>query len=44
MDALMAEVIEGHIRFHVLDPDTRPTEEQSQAADDLIHALRAYLK
>jgi hypothetical protein len=27
MDALMAEVIEGHIRFHVLDPDSRPTED-----------------
>jgi DNA-binding FrmR family transcriptional regulator len=44
MDALMAEVIEGHIRFHVLDPKTRPTDEQTRAADDLIHALRAYLK
>jgi len=44
MDALMAEVIEGHIRFHVLDPNTAPTDEQAQAADDLIHALRAYLK
>jgi DNA-binding FrmR family transcriptional regulator len=44
MDALMAEVIEGHIRFHVLDPNTPPTDDQAQAADDLIHALRAYLK
>jgi DNA-binding FrmR family transcriptional regulator len=44
MDALMAEVIDGHIRFHVLDRTTTPTDEQSQAADDLIHALRAYLK
>jgi DNA-binding FrmR family transcriptional regulator len=44
MDALMAEVIEGHIRFHVLDPNTTPTDDQTQAADDLIHALRAYLK
>jgi len=44
MDALMAEVIEGHIRFHVLDPQREPTDEQAQAADDLIQALRAYLK
>ena len=44
MDALMAEVIEGHIRFHVLDPKRKPTGEQSQAADDLIHALKAYLR
>jgi FrmR/RcnR family transcriptional regulator, repressor of frmRAB operon len=44
MDALMAEVIDGHIRFHILDPKTSPTEEQTRAADDLIQALRAYLK
>jgi FrmR/RcnR family transcriptional regulator, repressor of frmRAB operon len=44
MDSLMAEVIEGHIRFHVLDPERTPTDEQSQAADDLIQALRTYLK
>ena len=44
MDALMAEVIEGHIHLHVLDPRTTPTLDQTQAADDLIHALRAYLK
>lgn len=44
MDALMAEVIEGHIRFRVLDPKTAPSLEQAQAADDLIHALKAYLK
>ncbi len=43
-DALKAGVIEGHIRFHVLDPKTTPTDEQAQAADDLFHALRAYLK
>ena len=44
MDALMAEVIEGHIRYHVLDPNRSPTDEQTQAADDLIDALRAYLR
>ena len=44
MDALMAEVIEGHIRFHILDPNVTPSDEQALAADDLIHALRSYLK
>jgi DNA-binding FrmR family transcriptional regulator len=44
MDALMAEVIEGHIRFHILDPKIAPSDEQAQAADDLVQALRAYLK
>jgi DNA-binding FrmR family transcriptional regulator len=44
MYALMAEVIEGHIRMHVIDPKGRVTVEQHRAADDLVHALRAYLK
>jgi DNA-binding FrmR family transcriptional regulator len=44
MDALMAEVIEGHIRFHILPPDQAATDEQTNAADDLVSALRAYLK
>ena len=44
MDALMAEVIEGHIRFHVLAPDGSATAEQTRAANDLVSALRAYLK
>ena len=44
MDALMAEVIEGHIRFHVLASDGSATDEQERAADDLVTALRAYLK
>ena len=43
MDALMAEVIEGHIRFHVIDPKHQ-TDEQARAADDLIDALRSYLR
>ena len=42
MDALMAEVIEGHIRYHVLADNA--TDEQTRAADDLVSALRSYLK
>ena len=44
MDALMAEVIEGHIRFHILPLNGGATDEQRRAADDLVTALRAYLK
>ena len=44
MDALMAEVIEGHIRYHILGEDGSATDEQARAADDLVSALRAYLK
>ena len=44
MDALMAEIIEGHIRFHILDPKQKPTAEQKQAAQDVIGVVRRYLK
>lgn len=44
MDALMAEVIEGHIRYHVLGQNGSASDEQMQAAEDLVSALRAYLK
>ena len=44
MDALMAEVIEGHIRYHILPRNEAATDEQTRAADYLVSALRAYLK
>jgi FrmR/RcnR family transcriptional regulator, repressor of frmRAB operon len=44
LDSLMAEVVKGHIRFHVLDPEQDPTEEQLRAGDDLIDALKMYIK
>ena len=43
MDALMAEA-EGHIRYHILPRNGVATDEQTRAADDLVTALRAYLK
>ena len=44
MDGLMAEVIEGHIRVHIVDPKSRPTSEQSKAAQELIDVIKSYLK
>ncbi len=44
MNGLMAEVMEGHIRFHVLNPDQRPTSGRAVAARELIDVVRAYLK
>ncbi len=44
LTGLVAEVIEGHIRFHVVDPDARPTSAQAQAAQELIAIVRSYLK
>jgi DNA-binding FrmR family transcriptional regulator len=44
MNGLMAELVEDHVRFHVLDATRKPTSEQSVAADELIEIIRAYLK
>jgi FrmR/RcnR family transcriptional regulator, repressor of frmRAB operon len=42
--SLMAEVIEGHIRYHVVDPDHQPTSAKAKAAQELIDVVKAYLK
>ena len=44
MNGLMAEILEGHIRHHVLDPEIEHTVEQDAAAEDVIKLVRAYLK
>jgi DNA-binding FrmR family transcriptional regulator len=44
MNGLMAQLVEGHVRFHVLDPKRKPTAEQSEAAQDLIDIVKAYLR
>jgi DNA-binding FrmR family transcriptional regulator len=44
MNGLMAELLEGHIRFHVLDQKKNPTTEQALAADELIDVNRSYLR
>jgi DNA-binding FrmR family transcriptional regulator len=44
INGLMAEVIEGHIRFHVVDPDEKPTSKQAKAAQELMDVVKTYLK
>jgi DNA-binding FrmR family transcriptional regulator len=44
MDSLMAEIIEDHIQFHILDPEQKPTAEQKKAAKEVISVFRRYLK
>ena len=44
LNALMAELVEDHVRFHVLDPKQKPTSEQALAADELVDIIRSYLK
>ena len=40
----MAEVMEDHIRFHVVAPAREPNSERAQGAQELIDVVRAYLK
>jgi DNA-binding FrmR family transcriptional regulator len=44
MNGLMAELLEGHIRFHVIDTKQKISSEQALAADELIDIVRSYLK
>jgi FrmR/RcnR family transcriptional regulator, repressor of frmRAB operon len=43
MNGLMAELLEVHIRFHVLDPK-KISSEQALAADELIDVVRSYMR
>lgn len=44
INGLMAEVMEGHVRYHVLDPKSKPNSERSEAAEELIDIVNRYLK
>ncbi|MFP5077697.1 metal/formaldehyde-sensitive transcriptional repressor [Rhizobium sp. YIM 134829] len=41
---LTAELIEDHIRNHVVDPDREADPDRAQGAADLIDVMRTYLK
>jgi DNA-binding FrmR family transcriptional regulator len=41
---LMAEVVEDHIRTHLIDPDKNPGALNADAADQLIEVVHTYLK
>jgi DNA-binding FrmR family transcriptional regulator len=44
LNGLMAEVLEGHILFHVLDPKSGKNTPQVAAAEELIDVVRTYLR
>jgi DNA-binding FrmR family transcriptional regulator len=41
---LMAEVVEDHIRTHLVDPEKNPGALNADAANQLIDVVHAYLK
>ena len=42
LNGLMAELIEGHVRFHVLSPEQKTLPSQVEAADELISVIKRY--
>jgi len=44
MNALMAEILEGHVRLHLLRPDIEKDPATAAAAEDLIEVIKRYLK
>jgi DNA-binding FrmR family transcriptional regulator len=44
LNSLIAQVLEGHIRFHILNPEEKPSREQSAAAEEVIEVLKRYLR
>jgi DNA-binding FrmR family transcriptional regulator len=44
INSLMAEIIEGHVRFHVVDPDRQATSARAKATQELIDVIKAYLR
>ena len=44
INGLMAEVVEDHIRTHLVDPEKNPGALNADAADQLIEVVHTYLK
>lgn len=43
LDGLVAEVVEDHIREHVIDPKAPRGDPRARAAEDLVEILHSYL-
>lgn len=43
LDGLIAEVVEDHIREHVIDPHAPPDDPRAQAAEELVGIVHSFL-
>lgn len=43
INALMAEVLNDHIRSHMIDEDRVPSDNEERAANELVAVLRTYI-
>lgn len=44
LDGFIAEVIEDHIREHMIDPQARRDDPRTEAAEELVDIVHQYLK
>jgi FrmR/RcnR family transcriptional regulator, repressor of frmRAB operon len=44
MAGLMAEVVEDHVRTHLVDPEQHPSALDPEATEQLLEVIRTYLK
>lgn len=44
VNGLMAHVLDGHIREHVIDPSREPTKTEARALEELAQIIKSYLK
>ena len=44
LDSLMAEVVEDHVREHMVDPGRRRSTAERKAADELVAIIRRYVR
>jgi DNA-binding FrmR family transcriptional regulator len=44
LDGLIAEVVEGHIREHMIDPKARAGDARTLAAEELVGIVHSFLK
>jgi DNA-binding FrmR family transcriptional regulator len=44
INGLMAEVVDDHIRMHMIDAGRKPSRSEAEAAEELLDVLRTYIK
>jgi DNA-binding FrmR family transcriptional regulator len=44
MNALMAEILEGHVRLHLLQSNSQKDDDAAAAGEELIEVIKRYLK
>lgn len=44
VSSLLTEILEGHVREHLLGDHKKATRDQLEAADDVVAVIRSYLK